>query len=90
MAEVVSVELFGSLRRHVGGQERVRVEAANIRDLLKGLEERYPGLGPTLNRGVSVSIDGKIYTEAMFQPITSQNEVVLLPRIAGGALGVEA
>lgn len=84
MAETVSVELFGSLRRHVGGQERVTVEAANIRDVLKGLGDRYPGLLPTLDRGVSVSIDGKIYTEALFQPVTSQNEVVLLPRIAGG------
>ena len=84
MAEVVSVELFGSLRRHVGGKDKVKVEAANIRDVLKGLGDRYPGLAPQLKRGVSVSIDGKIYTEAMFQPVTAQNEVVLLPRIAGG------
>ncbi|MEM7239564.1 MAG: MoaD/ThiS family protein [Pseudomonadota bacterium] len=84
MVDLVSVELFGSLRRHVGGQDAVTVEAATIRDLLTGLRERYPGLAPQLARGVSVSIDGKIYTEALFQPVSAQNEVVLLPRIAGG------
>ncbi|MEM9045671.1 MAG: MoaD/ThiS family protein [Pseudomonadota bacterium] len=84
MAETVTVELFGSLRRHAGGAATVQVEAATIRDLLKGLGAAYPGLAPQLKRGVSVSIDGKIYTEAMFQPISPENEVVLLPRIAGG------
>ncbi|MEM1277302.1 MAG: MoaD/ThiS family protein [Pseudomonadota bacterium] len=84
MAETVTVELFGSLRRHVGGAERVEVEADTIRALLEALGQVYPGLAPQLKRGVSVSIDGKIYTEAMFQPVSPENEVVLLPRIAGG------
>lgn len=84
MAETVSVELFGSLRRHAGGAATVAVEAATIRDLLARLGEDYPGLAPQLDRGVSVSIDGKIYTEALFQPISPESEVVLLPRIAGG------
>ena len=84
MAETVSVEIFGSLRRHTGGAAVVSVEAGNIRDLLAGLAEAYPGLKPQLDKGVSISIDGKIYTEALFQPLGADNEVVLLPRIAGG------
>ncbi|MBY8974329.1 MoaD/ThiS family protein [Rhodobacteraceae bacterium NNCM2] len=84
MAETVTVELFGSLRRHAGGADRVSVEAATIRDVLDRLGEQFPGLAPRLERGVSVSIDGKIYTEALFQPVSAKNEVVLLPRIAGG------
>ncbi|MEM8790206.1 MAG: MoaD/ThiS family protein [Pseudomonadota bacterium] len=84
MAETVTVELFGSLRRHAEGAATVTVEAATIRDLLEALRDAYPGLAPQISRGVSVSIDGKIYTEAMFQPLSAENEVVLLPRIAGG------
>ena len=84
MAETVAVELFGSLRRHAGGKAVVEVRAATVRDLLKALSEAHPGLAPHLKRGVSVSIDGRIYTESMFQPISAGNEVVLLPRIAGG------
>lgn len=84
MAAPVSVELFGSLTQFTGGARTVTVEATTIRDLLAGLAEAHPGLAPQLERGVSVSIDGKIYTEALFQPISPDNEVVLLPRIAGG------
>ena len=84
MAETVSVELYGSLRRHAGGAASVSVEAATIRDLLAALAEAHPALKPHLDKGVSISIDGKIYTEALFQPVTPASEIVLLPRIAGG------
>jgi hypothetical protein len=33
---------------------------------------------------VSVSIDGRIYTDSWFQPIEPDSEVVLLPRLVGG------
>ena len=51
---------------------------------LARLGEDYPGLKPQLDRGVSVSIDGKIYRDAWFQPIPPGSEVFLLPRLAGG------
>lgn len=84
MAEAVTVELYGSLTAHTGGEKHVTVEAANLRDLYKALSERYPGLEPHLDGNVSVSIDGRIYTEALFELIGPENELVLLPRIAGG------
>ena len=37
-----------------------------------------------LDRGVSVSIDGRIYTESLFQPVTAANEVVLVAKLRGG------
>ena len=80
----VKVELFGSLTVHTGGARVVEVEAATIRDLLAALREAYPGLAPQLDRGVSVSIDGRIYTESLFQPIGPENEIILLPQVRGG------
>jgi len=41
-------------------------------------------MAPLLERGVSVSIDGRIYTESLLEKVGPQNEVVLLPRVAGG------
>jgi hypothetical protein len=32
-----------------------------------------------------VAIDGQIYQDALFQPITPESEVFILPQIAGGA-----
>lgn len=84
MTEPVTVGLFGALRAHADGAESVRVEAANIAQMLRQLAQRYPGMAPHLERGVSVSIDGRIYTESLLQEIGPGNEVVLLPRVAGG------
>ena len=84
MAEPVTVGLFGALRTHAGGASEVQVEAGTIRDLLAALVDRYPGMAPQLGRGVSVSIDGRIYTESLFEKIGPSNEVMLLPRVAGG------
>lgn len=81
---MVKVAVWGSLQVHTDGQAEVEVEAANIRELLDRLAERYPGLKPQLERGVSVSIDGRIYNESWFTPIRPDSEVVLLPRIVGG------
>jgi len=52
--------------------------------LLTRLGEAHPALKPHLERGVSVSIDGRIYRDAWFQPIPPGSEVYILPRLAGG------
>ena len=84
MVEPVTVGLFGALRTHAGGASEVQVEAGTIHDLLAALVDLYPGMAPQLGRGVSVSIDGRIYTESLFEKIGPSNEVMLLPRVAGG------
>jgi molybdopterin converting factor small subunit len=81
---MVKVVLWGSLKTFTGGEESVEVEAANVRELLTRLGDAYPGLKPQIDRGLSVSIDGKIYRDAWFQPISPTSEVYLLPRLAGG------
>lgn len=81
---MVQVQLWGSLKAFTGGQASVEVEAKTIRDMLKKLVEDYPGLKPHIERGVAVSIDGKIYRDAWFQPIPANGEVCLLPKLAGG------
>jgi sulfur-carrier protein len=80
----ITVGLFGALRAHADGASEVVVEAGTIRELLTELARRYPGMEPQLERGVSVSIDGRIYTESLFEKVGPDNEVVLLPRVAGG------
>jgi sulfur-carrier protein len=84
MPEPVTVALFGALRTHANGASEVQVDARTIRELLADLARAYPGMAPQLERGISVSIDGRIYTESLFERIGPENEVVLLPRVAGG------
>lgn len=81
MAKVV---VWSSLKAHTGGESHIEIEAGNVKDLLARLGETYPGLQPQLNRGVSVSVDGVIYRDGWLTPLTSDSEVVLLPRMQGG------
>lgn len=78
------VALWGSLKAAAGGLDAVEVEASTVREMLDRLIEAHPGLKPQIDRGVSVSIDRKIYRDAWLAPIASDSEVVLLPRLTGG------
>ncbi|MEM7422167.1 MAG: MoaD/ThiS family protein [Pseudomonadota bacterium] len=84
MKPTVRVELYGSLTRHTGGEGVVEVDAASIRDVYAALKVRFPALAASLDGGVSVSIDGRIYTESLFETVNAENEIIILPRIAGG------
>ena len=81
---MVEVLLWGSLADQAEGARKVEVEAGTLRELLDGLGAQFPGLRPELERGVSVSIDGRIYNDSWFQPIGAHSEVVLLKRLKGG------
>ncbi len=81
---MVEVHLWGALRPAVGGAPSVSVEAKNIRELFKKLGEDYPGFGPHLQRGIAVSINGRIYRDTWDQALPPDAEIYLLPRIPGG------
>jgi len=81
---MVQVKIWSSLASATGGKTLVEVEATNLRELLDNLGKRYPGLRPQLDRGVSVAIDGLVYNDSWFTPISDDSEVVLLARLKGG------
>jgi len=81
---MIKVTLWGSLRSITGGLETVEVEARNTREMLEALAIKYPALGPVIESGVSVAVDGVIYREAWFTPLSENNEIVLMPYLTGG------
>ena len=81
---MVAVRLWGSLAELADGNREVDIAATNLREMLEGLAKAYPALKPQLDRGVSVSIDGRIYNDTWSTPITETSEVVLLSRLVGG------
>jgi molybdopterin converting factor small subunit len=78
------VTLIGNLRQLTGGVDKLEVEAADVRQLFARLAERFPELGPHLERGLAVAIDGQIYQDALLVPIPPGSDVHILPQIAGG------
>jgi molybdopterin converting factor small subunit len=81
---MVQVALWGALSAAAGGKKALDIEAKDIRELFRKLEERYPGLKPHIERGIAVSIDGVIYRDTWSKELPDKAEIYLLPRIAGG------
>lgn len=81
---MVEVRLWSGLRSLVGGQSSVQVDAKNVGELLDQLAQTYPALGPVVNAGVSVAIDGRIIACDRTEPVTPDQEIVLMQRLRGG------
>ena len=81
MARVV---LSGTLKELAGGTGELDLEAADVRQLLRALGERFPALAPHLDEGYAIAIDGEIFQDAWFAPIGPDSEVHLVPAIRGG------
>ena len=58
MARVV---LIGNFAQLTGGVAEFNVSAASVKQLFDRLTELHPELGPHLQEGAAVAIDGQIY-----------------------------
>jgi len=60
------------------------VTGSNIRDLVKALDEAYPGIGTRLNDGIAVAIDGEIFQEWLLENVSPNSQIHFIPAIEGG------
>ena len=81
---MADVHLAAALRDLTGGVAEVEIEASTVRELIKRLDERFPGIGERLREGTSVAIDGEIIPDAIYESIPEGAEVHFLPTISGG------
>ena len=81
---MVEVKLWAGLRPLADNQKVLRVEASTIREMLRKLEERYPGLAIPFRGQVAVAVNGTIYRNDWSQALPEDAEVMLIRRIAGG------
>ena len=78
------------LRSLTGGAEDVEIDAANVRQLIEGLELRFPGIrerlceGDDLKPGLTVAVDGRVSSMGLLGKVREQSEVHFLPAIGGG------
>ena len=85
MATARVVLSSGFSRRYTGGEREFAIEAKTMRDVLKELDRRYPGLHDHLVHETTVAIDGAIHDEpAYFQKVRPGCEIFLIPKLDGG------
>ena len=81
------------LRPNVGGAKSLELDGGSIRAVVDALVQRHPSLGGQLltddgelNRFVNVYVNGQDvrYLAGLDTPVTSADEVRLLPAMAGG------
>ena len=88
-----TVHIPSVLRANVGGAKSVQVDGDSIRSVVNGLIEQHPTLGGQLltdegelNRFVNVYVNGQDvrYLSGLDTPVSKDDEVRLLPAMAGG------
>ncbi|MGA7618283.1 MoaD/ThiS family protein [Candidatus Binatus sp.] len=79
------------LRKFTGGVERVGVPGKSIRELVRRLGERFPGIDHQLldedgdiRASIAVSIDGEIATGGVLDTVGENSEVHFIPALGGG------
>lgn len=71
-------------RDFTDGQTELEMLADDVRQLIRRLDEQYPGIGERLRERTAVGIDGEIFQDPFLQAIKPDSEVVFLPMIEGG------
>ena len=71
-------------QQFAGGATELDIEGETVRDLVRGLDSRFPGIAATIREGMAVAVDGEILQDAMLEAVRPDSEVYLLPKIGGG------
>ena len=90
---MTAVRIPPVLRAQAGNQKRIEVTGATVGEALDSLLEQFPGLREqiftddgSLNRFVNVYVNGRDvrYEQELATPVGENDEVILLPAMAGG------
>ena len=82
MSRVVAA--CSSCRAFTGDVTEFEVEGDTVRQVIAALDRLYPGFGEHIERRMAIAIDGEIHQDALFEPVGSESEIYLIPKIGGG------
>ena len=78
------------LQPMTSGVKQVHVEARNVRQVIDGLDELYPGMKARLvedgqiRSNLAVAIDGEVARMGLLERVGETSEVHFVPAIGGG------
>lgn len=80
------------LLKLTGGVKQVNVDAANMRQVIDGLDLLFPGMKSRLledgqiRPNLAVAIDGEMARLGLLEKVGAESEVHFVPAIGGGAM----
>jgi MoaD family protein len=89
----VTIKLPTILRKHAGNEAKVSADGSTLREVLKDLESRYPGITKNvvaedggLHRFINVYLNDEDvrYLGSLETEISNGDTVSILPAVAGG------
>ena len=79
------------MQRMTGGQDKVRVSGATLRQVINHLEDLHPGIKERLvddegrfQEGVAIAIDGEVTNLGLLERVGEDSEIHIIPAIGGG------
>jgi molybdopterin converting factor small subunit len=87
---MVTVFIPPLLRSSTDGQSCIAVEGLTVRQVVRELERRHPGIaarlcaGDRLQPGLAVSVNGTVSSLGLMQSVPDGAELHFLPAIGGG------
>ena len=76
--------LSAELEQYAGGTRVISISAANYRDLVVELRQRFPAMPAEIISKHALAIDGAIIHTPLLETFSGSSELVFVPRIAGG------
>ena len=89
----VTVRIPAPLRKVTNDKDRVEVDAENLADMVKAMEEQYPGIkerlldeAGELRHFVNIYVNGEDvqFLDGLETAISESDEVSIVPAVAGG------
>jgi molybdopterin synthase sulfur carrier subunit len=87
---MATIWIPGLLQDLTGGQERVSVPGATVREVIDALDAAYPGIKARLvedgrlRPSMAVAVDGQVSQRKLRHALVESSEVVFLPAMSGG------
>jgi sulfur-carrier protein len=88
---VAIVYIPTTLQSLSGGATQANIEATTVRQIVAGLEARYPGMADALVEDgdlkphIAVAVDGEVSVLGLLEPVDADSEVHFIPALGGGS-----
>jgi len=57
-----------------------------VREIVRALDARIPGIGELIQETMAVAVDGEIFQDPYLEEVQPDSELFVLPKIGGGTV----